>query len=54
MDFFSFLGGVLVGVLVATISDFLRPWVDRLNRRIGRWLDIRGYERDMRRSKDES
>lgn len=51
MDVFSFAGGVLVGVLVTTISDFLRPWVHRLNRRIGRWIDIRGCERDRRRSK---
>lgn len=50
MDAISFVGGVLVGVLATTISDLLRPWVHRLNRRLNRWCDVRGYERDLRQT----
>lgn len=53
MDLTTFLGGITVGVVVTLFTDFLRPWIHRLNRWLEYWLDARGYDREMRSALEE-
>jgi cytidylate kinase len=54
MDLASFTLGIAVGVVGTAISDFLRPWISRANRRLASWLDAKGDERAGRRAEREA